>query len=1018
MLLGMQGSNHVEQNHINMHNNKNSNNNHNTRNVSPVRSSTTQSYKNDNHDHADDDNNNQTDKQRIHNLEESRRLVESFLKRSLSQNAKASMENMKPEGYYKLKRDGRLAFYQRQQSKPEQGILVRKEPTRSNSLRPAVAGLPSRPSLNELTSEAKKKSMINRPMDLPQMSTSDQDIRMTGDAAERGSPMIESLINDDSAHSGFQSSDSLGSLGEDNSHMRRRKSFTKAVTRKSVISYIEEKKRHRERSGESNSTPTRTPAEPKRMSRTPDIIRRFSTKAHRKLSVSEPLSSTWHGTSSSDTKQSEDVRTSQEKKLTLKDRMKRLMAGPSNKKKLQYRQSFEKPWVNEIKVDETRTSRSSNKSEDHRQGPPVEPKMPQPLPQKITFFLERSPSPPKSKNTAKLYRSTSTKPKSSPKVKHRTLAPSNSSSSFDALSTGNLERDKSESLPSSVRLGVNYDDYNDKSRRYSAEFSTIPPKRHSSSKKHVTSNNTSPVRPDHLDLNHKKKSGKFKKFLQFWKKRHPSESSSSSSESCHSQSEPSLHLPLSEEEKRNEHGTDPMRGDKPDSTELEDMPQNQSAPYQHRGSLSFSAADLDGLTLPEKQQLHEEIAETLRRISMKYNRHIQSRSSSTPGSRIVTPDSSFSSSQEYRYIMKTTRSDPPARQNSRNPVQPASRSFRSYRDEGQPAMNAYMNLQKASRSNESLGRYRAAKMPRNHLVRRHTQHTFTGSLDSPYNRHTGSRKRLSPRTERKIDITPLTPPREVFDVTDGIPFADDSLPPASGTTTVRPAHTRGGSIISVEDFSQFDFFRDYTSNGSEVDHQSYYERHTEIRSAPGYGEPSTSTTQFTYETRDTERESIDEDKLVQQLVAVLCQKGDQYTRSIDMPPIPVENELRWNVARYMATTTFSHFQQFANRFCSNMKQLVANSPTRHPDVFPIVMVLNMTHLVVDIVSSEQTREAVDNAVSFSTRLITEFFKGRSMESFLNDLNETEEELSSVETPSSDGTGSPRRLPPNTGSEVD
>lgn len=28
--------------------------------------------------------------------------------------------------------------------------------------------------------------------------------------------------------------------------------------------------------------------------------------------------------------------------------------------------------------------------------------------------------------------------------------------------------------------------------------------------------------------------------------------------------------------------------------------------------------------------------------------------------------------------------------------------------------------------------------------------------------------------------------------------------------------------------------------------------------------------------------SIDEDKLVQQLVQVLCQKGDEYTRSIDV----------------------------------------------------------------------------------------------------------------------------------------
>lgn len=100
-------------------------------------------------------------------------------------------------GYHKLKRDGKLAFYQRQQSKPEQGSLVRRESRR--------VALPSRPSLNELTSEAKKQSLLSKQEELVQFSSA-RDVRRPGIQDEEGSPIIEKLITADANDSYCQSS--------------------------------------------------------------------------------------------------------------------------------------------------------------------------------------------------------------------------------------------------------------------------------------------------------------------------------------------------------------------------------------------------------------------------------------------------------------------------------------------------------------------------------------------------------------------------------------------------------------------------------------------------------------------------------------------------------------------------------------------------------------------------------------------------------------------------------------------
>jgi len=76
---------HGSLNNSNHQNNKNSNNNHNSKQGSPVRGDSRQ---------AEDV---EGEKPEIM-LEESRKVVEAFLKRSMSQNAKASFDFMKPEG--------------------------------------------------------------------------------------------------------------------------------------------------------------------------------------------------------------------------------------------------------------------------------------------------------------------------------------------------------------------------------------------------------------------------------------------------------------------------------------------------------------------------------------------------------------------------------------------------------------------------------------------------------------------------------------------------------------------------------------------------------------------------------------------------------------------------------------------------------------------------------------------------------------------------------------------------------
>ena len=71
-------------------------------------------------------------------------------------------------------------------------------------------------------------------------------------------------------------------------------------------------------------------------------------------------------------------------------------------------------------------------------------------------------------------------------------------------------------------------------------------------------------------------------------------------------------------------------------------------------------------------------------------------------------------------------------------------------------------------------------------------------------------------------------------------------------------------------------------------------------------------------------------------VAHVRQQADWRTRYvIQMPPIEMEPVFRTTMTRYMANTTFTHFQGFAHRFCNCVKGLVETSPSRHPEVFPV-----------------------------------------------------------------------------------
>ncbi|XP_078494827.1 uncharacterized protein LOC144749699 [Ciona intestinalis] len=174
--------------------------------------------------------------------QESRQVVDAYLKRSLSQNAKSSLTIMKPEGYHKLKQDGRLPFYQRQQSRPEQGSLVRvsnQEEKRHRSSVPAKhvtpkTKLPSRSSMNELSSHGR------RTIDpLYEVSRSATDIN---DDMPIEDGIMKKLIDSEHSLEYLPSSDSLPSTSGEGNTITRRKSFTKA-TRKSVISMIENQKR-------------------------------------------------------------------------------------------------------------------------------------------------------------------------------------------------------------------------------------------------------------------------------------------------------------------------------------------------------------------------------------------------------------------------------------------------------------------------------------------------------------------------------------------------------------------------------------------------------------------------------------------------------------------------------------------------------------------------------------------------------------------------------------------------------
>nr|XP_026693561.1 uncharacterized protein LOC100181794 isoform X2 [Ciona intestinalis] len=801
--------------------------------------------------------------------QESRQVVDAYLKRSLSQNAKSSLTIMKPEGYHKLKKDGRLPFYQRQQSRPEQGSLVRtsnQEDKRHRSSVPAKnitpkTTLPSRSSMNELSSHGRR---IVDP--LYEVSRSVTDINDDIDMPiEDG--IMKKLIDSEHSLEYVPSSDSLPSTSGEGNTITRRKSFTKA-TRKSVISMIENQKR-RERQNSSYQQQQQQ-QQVHFTSKTPDPIRKTLSVKSRKSSLGELHYHEFSKEEQDGLKREtggNEERKVVEKKISFRDRMKRIMGGPSNKKKLRYKNSFKQRQtsVEENKKSADKSSSGSNQGFDFGSSSSKQPSR------------ERTPSPSKMKgsSTPNVLRSLSMLNRSSPKMKRQTMPTSTSSSSFAAystLETNDLSKTKSGSLPSTARLGVNFERNESMGRRHSTDLSPKSDDKRSS-----------PARPQHLDLHKKQKGGKLRKLFKFMRRRHDSESSNSS------RSLPSIPAAVEDEAKEarlkepTRTVTSQSKNDDVVDGESPAMSLDGDAPYHHRGSLSFSSGDLDRLSVPERQEIYDEIAETLQRIAEKYNRHVQSRSS-TPGSRLVTPESSFSS-QDYR-IMKA-KSDPVTRQSSGSSTQSYSvkKSFRKYKDDSQRALTAYMNMSaersRTSRTNVPLSQKLAAKMPRQTPVRRHTHHTQTGSFDSPYNKHKVSLHRASDTpafslTRATNDVVDGKVPSDVTDNGDSTKPDEDFHP----AFTVESASTAGkvpaGDVLKLPRR----YSESPTRHGSDVDDPSYFQQYENQASAGTSRRLS-----------EGERD-IDEDKLVNQLVQALIEKGEYFTDSIDLPATPASPAFR------------------------------------------------------------------------------------------------------------------------------
>ncbi|XP_076821122.1 uncharacterized protein LOC143466871 isoform X2 [Clavelina lepadiformis] len=931
--------------------------------------------------------------------EETRQVVKLFLERSLSQNAKSSMGYMKPEGYHKLKQEGKLLFYQRQQSKPERGKLTRTpaDASPSNKIKEfkLTPTLPSHLSLNETTIVTSANSDLRKEH---AKFYSDNDLsnpRRCSDPVDiSDNTMIYKLIDSNSEDLCFHSSDSLPSTGDEGTKHLRSSSFTKAISRRSVISYLESKEKQDELYGADNEIYKERNRKGHGSVRTSEII------VHRtKSAVAEAITAVH---SQSETKDDTANQHTLEKKSSMREKWKKIMPGALSRKKSKQRKRCDQQRVSEEEHREVSTEsfwstskaasfpQKSGQSEHDRSASPVKMQV----------------SPPQSRNI-------------SPQIPVRHIHHSSSSSSLTYTTTnqiaGQLERNKSGSLPLSLRIGVSPDySFNaPKSRRYS-EDCAAPYKvcSKNSLSKHHTASDHSPARPHHLDLSHKKgKSGRFRRLFRFWKKRHSSESSSTSSLS---QSLPSLQAPIGQESEFNEKDyfqntlgihfrkvdDDELRGrDYMDGNVLQSS-DTKHKPYHHRGSLSFSSGDLDGISIHEKQKIYDEIAETLSRISVKFNRHIQSRSS-TPGSRLTTPESSFST-QEYRQYAKGSRSGPPGRQT----VHQSGKSFRKYRDESQPALTAYMNIanQRDLRSNNT--HKMASKMPRSFPFRRHTHHAPTGSLDSPYrNAQTTSedQSEVSPEAVRKGDVVDGLPSGDADKESLGIAhlrIQSSSVGDARAETNTLPLLISPNGLQSDVDFPQNIRAKNTSNDGLLME-----------------GTPCTSfANRSSFEDDTSPSSEIDEDKLVDLLVQAICQRGDEYTRSIDMPNgVPLEPAFRMNVVRYMSRASYDRFEHFATRFCNNVRQLVETSPPRHPDIFPVVMVFNMTRIMVDLVSSESTRQAVDHILQYSTQFVTRLVQntGNTWGTVLEQLQDTEAELSDADSP----TETPRRLG-NTYEEVD
>lgn len=152
--------------------------------------------------------------------------------------------------------------------------------------------------------------------------------------------------------------------------------------------------------------------------------------------------------------------------------------------------------------------------------------------------------------------------------------------------------------------------------------------------------------------------------------------------------------------------------------------------------------------------------------------------------------------------------------------------------------------------------------------------------------------------------------------------------------------------------------------------------------------PSTSTGITT-----SQPSSFDEDKLVELLVQALINRGDHYERSVNLQT-GLEPMTRRYVADYLGTVTYHRFHNIAGRFVSNFTQILSDSATRHPEVLPVVLALDMVQVMYDIANTDSTRQNVGHILDLSYRYVNQFVQslGNSWQTIQGYLYETQQDL--------------------------